>query len=114
VAVSEELLNLAERTATGTIHNDIANIPVKAHFVLSSSTDENNNDVDDDDETAKMMGLTSTIGRELGFAAHHSIHHMALIKIIATQSAGLSADHDLPADFGRAPSTVQHDRSIPQ
>jgi hypothetical protein len=114
VAVSEELLNLAERTATGTIHNDIANIPVKAHFVLSSSTDENNNDVDDDDETAKMMGLTSTIGRELGFAAHHAIHHMALIKIIATQSAGLSADHDLPADFGRAPSTVQHDRSIPQ
>jgi len=55
--------------------------------------------------------LTSTIGRELGFAAHHAIHHMALIKIIALNHAELTMD-DLPADFGRAPSTVNHDRTL--
>jgi hypothetical protein len=45
----------------------------------------------------------------IGFAAHHAIHHMAMIRLIATNHAGLE-DSDLPADFGRAPSTVVHDQ----
>ena len=45
--------------------NAVAKTPVAAYFNLSS---------DDDSE----IGLPSTVGRELGFAAHHAIHHMAM------------------------------------
>jgi hypothetical protein len=51
--------------------------------------------------------LQSTLGRELGFAAHHAIHHMAMVKIIAIQTLGVK-ETDLPADFGMAPSTVNY------
>jgi hypothetical protein len=51
--------------------------------------------------------LQSTLGRELGFAAHHAIHHMAMVKIIAIQTLGVK-EIDLPADFGMAPSTVNY------
>jgi hypothetical protein len=43
----------------------------------------------------------------LGFAAHHAIHHMAMVKIIAIQTLGVK-EIDLPADFGMAPSTVNY------
>ncbi len=49
--------------------------------------------------------LPSTTARELGFAAHHAIHHLAMVKIISLQTAGLT-EEDLPLDFGKAPSTV--------
>lgn len=52
------------------------------------------------------FGLPSTIQRELGFCAHHAIHHMAMIRIIALNHVGLE---DLPVDFGRAPSTIHYD-----
>lgn len=52
--------------------------------------------------------LPSTVARELGFSAHHAIHHMAMAKVIVQISAGLH-DKDLPFDFGRAPSTVHFD-----
>jgi hypothetical protein len=68
---------------------------VKAHFMLSG---------DSGDEVA----LESTLSRELGFIAHHAIHHMAMIKIIAIHHVGLDGS-DLPSDFGRAPSTIHHD-----
>lgn len=59
---------------------------------------------------ASEAGLTdrhdwtaSTVGRELGFLLSHTIHHYALIKLLA-------ADHGLmlDADFGVAPSTLRH------
>jgi hypothetical protein len=54
--------------------------------------------------------LPSTTARELGFAAHHAIHHMAMVKIIATcQHVGKLHSEDLPSDFGRAPSTMHPD-----
>jgi hypothetical protein len=54
--------------------------------------------------------LSSTTARELGFAAHHAIHHMAMVKIIATcPHVGKLHSEDLPPDFGRAPSTTHHD-----
>jgi hypothetical protein len=77
-------------------YSQILNQPVKASFLLSA---------DDSNE----MELQSTIGRELGFAAHHAIHHMAMVKIICTETIGLAADKDLPSDFGKAPSTIQFD-----
>jgi hypothetical protein len=75
--------------------------PIDACFVLECDPD------------SREVNLPSTLSRELGFAAHHAIHHLAMIRIIALHHAGLSAD-DLPSDFGRAPGTVQHDHTISQ
>jgi hypothetical protein len=52
------------------------------------------------------MRLTSTIGRELGFAAHHALHHLAMVKIIAIHTIGLK-DEELGLGFGKAPSTIR-------
>jgi hypothetical protein len=59
------------------------------------------------------MRLPSTIHRELGFAAHHAIHHMAMVKIIAQETLKLSPDM-LPLDFGKAPSTISYDSRFSQ
>ena len=56
--------------------------------------------------------LPSTRSRELVFAAHHAIHHMAIIRIIALGTVGGLSIDDLPVDFGRAPSTVQYETSL--
>lgn len=56
---------------------------------------------------APQVALPSTLCRELGFAVHHAIHHMAMVRIIVQQQ-GLS---NIPDDFGRAPSTVRHDNT---
>jgi hypothetical protein len=60
---------------------------------------------------AVEVALPSTLARELGFAAHHAIHHMAMVRIIVQQQ-GLS--EIIPSDFGRAPSTIRHDRASSQ
>lgn len=65
-----------------------------AHFMLMSDGIE--------------VSLPSTIERELGFVAHHAIHHMAMIKLIAIHHVGLDVS-DFPHDFGRAPSTLLFD-----
>lgn len=66
---------------------------VNASFMLSSSS-------------GTEFKLKSTMGRELGFAAHHAIHHLAMVKIIATHTLGMEEDEFHP-DFGKAPSTIQ-------
>jgi hypothetical protein len=66
------------------------------------SSDASEADADADAE----MDLSSTIGRELGFAAHHAIHHLAMVKIIAIHTLGLD-ENELPNGFGMAPSTVR-------
>jgi hypothetical protein len=71
-------------------------LPVSAFFMLSGDGDE--------------FELPTTIHRELGFAAHHAIHHMALVKIIAQETLHLSPDM-LPLDFGKAPSTINFDNT---
>lgn len=68
--------------------------PITSYFNLSADLDE--------------MGLPSTIGRELGFVAHHAIHHMAMVKIIAVKTLGIE-ESELPHGFGRAPSTMIFD-----
>ena len=74
-----------------TLNLDNADLPVTPYFNLSSDLDE--------------MGLTSTIGRELAFVAHHAIHHMAMCKIIAINTLQFE-ESELPAGFGKAPSTL--------
>jgi uncharacterized damage-inducible protein DinB len=49
----------------------------------------------------RTTDFSSTLGRELAFAAHHAIHHNAMIKAIARE-LGLRT----PEGFGMAPSTV--------
>lgn len=50
------------------------------------------------------MELDTTLGRELAFATHHAVHHQAMMRAIATEQ-GVT----LPADFGKAPSTVHYE-----
>lgn len=49
--------------------------------------------------------LLSTFGRELAFATHHAVHHIAMMKAIAGEF-GL----ELGDGVGKAPSTIHHER----
>jgi uncharacterized damage-inducible protein DinB len=49
----------------------------------------------------------STLGRELVYVIAHGIHHYALITVMARLQGA-----DVPEDFGVAPSTVRHRRSV--
>ncbi|CAM3438153.1 DinB family protein [Halomonas lysinitropha] len=53
-----------------------------------------------DDDT---LTLASSLNRELAFLTSHSIHHMAIIALLAEQS-GIH----LPETFGVHPSTLRH------
>ncbi len=48
--------------------------------------------------------LDSTLGRELFFAAHHAVHHHAMMRAI-----GLEMGVEAEADFGKAPSTINYE-----
>jgi uncharacterized damage-inducible protein DinB len=50
--------------------------------------------------------LVSSLGRELAFATHHAVHHQAMMKAIAGE-LGVEA----PTHFGKAPSTLKHERA---
>lgn len=66
--------------------------PVQAVFILSAE--------------GEQQQFQSTLGRELGFATHHAIHHNALIKAIASSLA-----MSLPQEFGLAPSTANYNKT---
>ena len=77
----------------------LENNEVQAYFMLSGDPTE--------------FQLPSTVERELGFAAHHAIHHMAMVKIIAVETLGIPGE-DLSPDFGRAPSTIVYHKTFEQ
>ncbi|MEQ6889996.1 DinB family protein [Halomonas sp. CS7] len=54
-----------------------------------------------DDEA--RLALPSSLARELAFLASHTVHHMAIIGLLAEQ-IGIA----LPASFGVHPSTLRH------
>jgi len=58
--------------------------------------------------------LSSTIERELGFVAHHAIHHLAMVKIITMHTLKLLPTDAIPEGFGMAPSTIVYDNSQEQ
>lgn len=64
---------------------------VQVHFMLSGDGHE--------------FGLKSFLTREMQFAMHHAIHHLAMVKIISENHLGLNPDM-IPSDFGKAPSTL--------
>lgn len=81
------------------IFNDksICDENIYASFMISSDSND------------QEVQLKSTIGRELGFAAHHAIHHLAMVRVIALQTLGLE-DHEISSDFGKAPSTIRFEK----
>ncbi|HZW10107.1 MAG TPA: hypothetical protein VFF69_09410, partial [Phycisphaerales bacterium] len=50
--------------------------------------------------------LESTVAREVAFATHHGVHHVAMMKAIAGEM-GI----ELAADAGKAASTIQYERT---
>mmetsp|Transcript_19672 Transcript_19672/g.46507 ORF Transcript_19672/g.46507 Transcript_19672/m.46507 type:complete len:229 (+) Transcript_19672:111-797(+) len=103
VAVENVLEGIHDAVAAGLngVASHIVHGSVHASFYLSSD------DAEDREGESSESALPSTVGRELGFAAHHAIHHLAMVRVIALHSAGLE-EEDLPPDFGRAPSTVRY------
>jgi hypothetical protein len=81
----------------GTDGSWVADTPVVAEFMLSG-------------DSSHEYPLPSTVARELGFGVHHAIHHMAMVRVLLLQEAWLSEDQIEPT-FGRAPSTVNYDRT---
>ena len=49
--------------------------------------------------------LASTFAREIAFATHHAVHHHAMMAAIAH-----TLSVPVPAGFGKAPSTIDHER----
>ncbi|MBX7165900.1 MAG: DinB family protein [Pirellulales bacterium] len=56
----------------------------------------------------KLCPVGTTLGRELAFLLSHTIHHQALLSVMAKQ-----LEIEVPADFGYAPSTLRHQQSQP-
>ena len=103
VAVENVLEGIHDAVEAGLngVASHIVHFPVHASFYLSAD------DAEDREGESSESALPSTVGRELGFAAHHAIHHLAMVRVVALHSAGLE-EEDLPPDFGRAPSTVRY------
>ncbi|MBF7053037.1 hypothetical protein IOC61_06840 [Halomonas sp. KAO] len=55
------------------------------------------------DEEGATLTLTTSLARELAFLTSHTVHHMALLRVLA-QQLGVR----LSADFGVHPSTLRH------
>lgn len=58
------------------------------------------------DAGGKEALLASTLAREVAFATHHAVHHLAMIRSIAGEFGCR-----LPDALGRAPSTLHHERA---
>tara|TARA_B110000858_G_scaffold123333_1_gene140622 strand:- start:10678 stop:11232 length:555 start_codon:yes stop_codon:yes gene_type:complete len=56
--------------------------------------------------TSPAIGITSTVERELMGLITHSIHHLAIIALLAR-----SFGHQMDSDFGKAPSTIAYERT---
>ncbi|GBG28570.1 FK506-binding protein 5 [Hondaea fermentalgiana] len=93
----EAILNCSERL--GSITEEMLARPMQVQFNLSGNDD------------SKFL-FESYAARELWFAAHHSIHHQAMIKlIIQCHDEKKTLAQALPRDFGMAPSTVLHNNT---
>lgn len=55
------------------------------------------------DTSGDPLTLATSLARELAFLTSHTIHHMAIIGLLAEQCG-----HELPAAFGVHPSTWRH------
>ena len=77
---------------------------------------DNDNIGDEPSTVAFAMGtegddftpFNTTVGREVAFGAHHAMHHLAMMKVIAEGSSGGLSKGDLGVDFGMAMSSRRH------
>ena len=53
--------------------------------------------------STQPTSMESNLGREIAYCTGHAIHHYAIIRLICSE-LGI----DVPAEFGFAPSTLQH------
>jgi hypothetical protein len=59
------------------------------------------------DSSSQFTVFNSTLSRELAFASHHALHHLAMMKIIATSNDEIGLrNKEFPGGFGKAPATV--------
>ena len=47
----------------------------------------------------------TTVEREVAFGAHHALHHLSMMKVLAEGPVGGGVKGELPGTFGKAPST---------
>jgi len=74
------------------VESERGSLPVRVRVMLTGDGEE--------------VELSSTLARELAFAAHHAVHHHAMIKAI-----GEEFGERMPSEFGKAPSTINYERS---
>lgn len=70
----------------------LAHQPIDASIVLNYPVDPPGN----------SLSLPSSLGRELAFLTSHTVHHMALIRVLCE-----AMNIPLPSDFGVHPSTLR-------
>jgi hypothetical protein len=88
---AEAILAIAQiRDSLARAESKSLNVPVRVRVML--------------DAAGTQAELLSTLGRELAFAAHHAVHHQAMMRTIAAEMGTV-----LPPEFGKAPSTLQHE-----
>jgi hypothetical protein len=110
----------AAKTRIEAIDDKLHNLTLDGAAALDNNTDDQyvNGFVDacfylNGGPEAEEVALPSTVARELGFAAHHAIHHMAMVRIIVQQQQQPKLPADvIPSDFGRAPSTIRYDGTV--
>ena len=94
ITLDEKLESLSENAA-------IVDRDVTVSFSMSSSSEDGDG----------FTPFSSSLSRELAFASHHAMHHLAMMKVIATlplEKGGVVGlgKVDFPSAFGKAPATV--------
>jgi hypothetical protein len=98
------MLEMIQHVQQEQLPNSLSDQIVYANFMLNGDSDQ-------------QFPLQSTIGRELGFAAHHAIHHMAMVRTIIVSSnivpgeEILLLESEIPFNFGKAPSTINFEHT---
>ncbi len=94
ISREEALARIADlRAALNELEADTLAASVRIRVMLSGDGDE--------------AEIPSTLARELAFAAHHAIHHHAMIAAIVH-----GFDLQPPEGFGKAPSTINHESAV--
>lgn len=78
-----------------------------AEQLAELAEEEDDRGLDVHSETTEGRALASSAVRELEFLVSHTVHHYALIAVIA-RAVGVEP----PAEFGMAPSTLKHQQAL--
>lgn len=103
IRLRDPLVERDTAAATRTAEDIMVRMEEIPHLQLSQSIQVSANVIEDGKSVVDWSG--STVQRELMYLLSHTVHHYAIIRLLATQ-AGV----ELNADFGVAPSTIAHRR----